>query len=63
MPIPPSQNFQHIPPYSLSDNGRTLDFYLRKIDCTIFTKVGLSFISLLSLTRLISKHKKASSDV
>ena len=37
-------NFQLIPPCSLA---KTLDFFqLHKIDCAIFTKVGLSFISL-----------------
>ena len=33
--------------------------YYAKIDCAIFTKVGLSFISLSSLMRLISNHQKA----
>ena len=37
----------------------TLGFYLRKINHTIFTKVGLSFISVLSLTLLIFNHQKA----
>ena len=44
-------NFQLIPLCILYDTGGNyIDF---KIDRAIFTKVGLSFISLLSLTQLI----------
>ena len=34
-----------------------------KIDCTIFTNVGVSLISLLSLTLFVFNHKRHSSDV
>ena len=50
-------NFQLIPLCSLCDIGR----YYRFFNCakSIATKVGLSFISLMSLTRLISNYQKA----
>ena len=34
-------------------------FFYTKIDHTLFTKVGVGLISLLSLMRLISNHQKA----
>ena len=52
-------NFQLIPPSSLCDIGWNSWFWITQNRSHNFSKVGLSFISLLSLAWSISNHQKA----